>query len=391
MMQWKKTKLIEVHNPYILQRPFHPRTAYRRAEVVKAFGTGTPHSRKVLLHHYFPPEGETEAAPVLLVPGANKDAFFFLDPDEDGRNRSLPEFLRRSGRQVYALTFAHNQDDNWWCCAAINEVLKVLTEEHPDRRFDVLGHSKGGVSVRLAATDWRPDPSCREYLGHRIRRIVLVGAPNLGVDYFFRYPALNPHLLGTSDEPSLNWPVSWSHVRADKGWVNMTELGYTGPCYPGQGQMLWSFLEDYPLPGLHPEERVTYFGGESDSVRAIGLRRTTKECGSLIPEFLKRPPNVSVALIGGSSPTIPLFANDLTGPGDGIVYLKSALHCPDTAKVTSLDAVPVHHKALIAEPEAQGAILQALEATGVLSPEEVRRRRKRLMTQGEEIRLRHSR
>ena len=116
-----------------------------------------------------------------------------------------------------------------------------------------------------------------------------------------------------------------------------------------------------------------------------------KPCGSLIPEFLKRPPNVSVALIGGSSPTIPLFANDLTGPGDGIVYLKSALHCPDSTSVVALDAIPVHHKALIAEPEAQGAILKALNATGVLSPEEVGEQRTRLMTQGEEIRLRQSR
>ena len=384
-MEWLRSELLKIKNKHIYQRRFHPRTAHRRPEVVKSFGSSTPHSQGVLLHTYFPPDKPDRLPPVILVPGANKDAHFFLDPDEDGSNRSLPEFLRRSGRQVYALTFAHNQDDNWWCCAAINRAIEELTEWHPDQRFDLLGHSKGGVSVRLAATDWRPEPSCTRYLGHRIRRLVLVGAPNSGVDYFFRYPAMNAALYSDNPDPILNWPMTWSSIRKDEVWHEVTELGYSGPYYPGQGQMLAPFPQ-YPLPQKDAAEEFTYHGGEGEFGRALGLEKLMIDCRSLIPELKTRAPGVGVCLIGGSSPSIPKVVNDLTGPGDGIVYLASALHMPTQAKVVTIEALPYHHKALIAEPSAQEAILRGLSNQGLLSLQERHEQMQRALSEGEKLR-----
>lgn len=377
MLEWESSRRLEITNPTLFAREFHPRTAHRKAAVVQLFGSPTPHSKYLLFHRYHPPLLAT-GRPILLVPGANKDAYFFLDPDEDGRGRSLPEFLRRSGRQVYALTFAHNQDDNWWWCAAINRAL----EEIPEPSVDLLGHSKGGVAARLAATDWRPDPGCTQFLGSRLGRLVLVGAPNLGVDFFCRYPAMNTALYGPSQEPILNWPMTWSHIATDNGLVEVERLGYTGPYYPGQGQMLAPFDHLYPLPGKNPTESWTYHGGSGPEGRALGLRRLAHLCHSLIPDLLERPPEVEVALLAGTSPTIPLVANDLTGPGDGIVYLESALHCPESARVVAMEGVPVHHKALIAEPAAQNALLRALEAKNVLTTEQRHQKLQTALHQG---------
>jgi triacylglycerol lipase len=365
-LNWRATHLFQIDNPHLKQREFHPRTAYRDPAIVKAFGSSTPPSNTVLLHLFDPPDCESHP-PVLLVPGANKSANFFLDPDEDGSFRALPEAIRRSGRQVYALSFAHNQDDNWWCCEAINECLLEMSRRHPDRRFDVVGHSKGGVSARLAATDWRPHECCQRYLGGLIRRVVLLGAPNLGVDFFFRYPQVNRAFYGDSDEQILNWPLSWQEIKRDGEWVDCERQSYLGPYYPGQGQMLSRFDRFYPLDGKHSDQEITYFGGRGKGGFALGLDRVGELTGSLIGEFEQRPPVAEVALVAGTSATLPGALNDTSGPGDGIVYVRSALHCPDDARVCFMAALPVHHKALAAEPQAQTAIVEALNADGLMS------------------------
>ena len=367
MRGWAETRRLKMDNPHLGQRNFHPRTRYRHPKIIEAFGSDAPHSKYVLLHSYASPESPSDLPPVLLVPGANKDANFFLDPDEDGRGRSLPEALRQAGRRVYALTFAHSQDDNWWCCTAINRVIRELTEEYPDERFDILGHSKGGFSVRLAVTDWRPDPACPEYLGHRIRRVLLMGAPTGGLDYFFRYPALNPLLCGPSENPGLNWPTTWTHIKENGRWREVRDVDYLSDFFPGQRQMLARWDEQYPLPGTHPQERVTYYGGESELCRSDGLPAVLERSGSLVEELTARPPLVQVALLAGASPTLPGISNDTSGPGDGIICIKSALTCPGQSRVVFMKTLKVHHKALAAEPEAQQAIVDALSAVGNLS------------------------
>lgn len=383
MVSWSSVELLRVDNPRLGQRIFHPRAVQREPEIVAAFGSASPSSDTVLLHTYEAP-GAERGAPVILVHGANRNAAYFLDPHEDGSFRDpLPEALRRAGRQVYAVSFAHNQDDNWWWCEALNEAILAVSSRHGGRVV-LLGHSKGGVAVRLAATPWRPVDRIRD-LSRMVERLLLIGCPNGGVDFFYRYPSVNLAFSGPGSEAILNWPTSWSSINMWGRWTKLPQwYGGTPSLYPGQAQLLGRWREVYPLPGLDPNEEMTYEGGESLIGKGRGISEEMAAAGDMIGELRRRatPPEIAVALLAGASPTMPGVLNDTTGPSDGIVYVQSALEYPEGSSVVEARALPVHHKALIAEPSAQAAIVEALGLERGLSPVELEARRQEALALG---------
>ena len=112
---WESTSLLRDRDEIFKQQTFHPRTQQQNPEVVRAFGSATPHSGDALLHYAGKtPDGVAKKqTPVLLVHGATKDGNFWWDPSEDGKNDGLAQKLRDSGHETFAVTFAHNQDDNF--------------------------------------------------------------------------------------------------------------------------------------------------------------------------------------------------------------------------------------------------------------------------------------
>ncbi len=276
---------------------------------------------------------------------------------------------------VYAITFAHSQDDNWGWCEAINEALLRLTQRHPGQPIDLLGHSKGGLAARLAVTDWRPDPICSRFLGELVGRVVLLGSPNEGLDYAFRYPACNLALLTNEEHPHLNWSVSWTNRLVEGTWQDCEELSYfaTEPYQPGQRQMLARWDRQYPLPGKDPDESSTYEGGQGTRSSSLGIDIAIERGGDLIQQLKSRPthPDVPVGLLAGARPTIKGFLNDTSIPGDGIIPIQSALGLPEASKVVAMATLPIDHIALITDPIAQAIVVEMLtiEPTA-LSPDQ---------------------
>lgn len=370
---WQATELLTVENGHLGQRVFHPRSHHREPSIVEAFGRSDPSSASLLLHHYAKPD-TWNGRNVILVHGASRNALYFLDPHEDGSGRDpLPEALRRAGHQVYAVSFAHNQDDNWWWCEALNEAILTVSSR-TGQPVALIGHSKGGVAVRLAVSDWRPDPACQRRLGHLVSDALFVGTPLGGVDFFYRYPAVNFAFSSDSDQPVFNWPTPWHEMKVNQQWMPLP-MAYTGKdnFYRGQAQLLQRWRDVYPLPGLDPLEEMTYEGGENESGRCHGIDRAIAGSGNLIGQLRQHPfpPHLRVGLLAGASPTMPGVMNERSGPSDGIIFVQSALEIGPGAQVVGMKTLPVHHKALIAEPSSQTAIIEMLEATQPLTSEQI--------------------
>ncbi len=385
--RWFRTECFQVANPQLQQRRFHPRSLHSEVGTVEAFGCADPASDRFLLHTYR--QTESSARPLILVHGANRTAEYFLDPHEDGSFRDpLPQALADAGFAVYAVTFAHNQDDNWWWCEALQEAILTVSRMHDGKPVSLVAHSKGGIAARLAATPWRPSPDCTRDLSDRVDRLILMGTPNGGVDFFFRYPSVNLAFSGPGEEAVLNWPTSWHQLRRDGEWSDLAIwYGAEDNFYPGQAQLLGRWRESYPLPGRSAEEEMTYEGGESKNGRCLGIDRVMELTGQLIPKLRLRPPaeQVRVGLLAGASPTMPGVLNDTSGPSDGIIFVESALEFPDSARPVGVEAVPFHHKALIAEPAAQAKIIEMLLAEQELNSEQIEQKRREGLELGQRL------
>ena len=383
--QWQSVERLQVDNTHLGQRVFHPRSLHRDPEFIAAFGRPNPSSATVLLHTYAPPE-TPRGAVVILVHGANRSAAYFLDPHEDGSFRDpLPEALTRAGHQVFAVSFAHNQDDNWWQCEALNEAILTVSKRS-GRPLALVAHSKGGAAARLAVTDWRPDPGCKRQLSSLLDRVIFVGCANGGVDFFFRYPSVNLAFSGLGEESILNWPTPWHQRKVGGKWEDLP-MAYTArPClYPGQAQLLARWRNRYPLPGLNRDEEITYEGGESESGRCHGIDRAIADSGDLLGQLRPLPPQVPIGLLAGASPTIPGVLNESSGPSDGIIFVESALEAPSSARVIGMKTLPLQHKALIAEPSAQAAIVAMLATDQELSANEQAARRTEGLALGQSL------
>jgi len=113
--EWEWIEHLRDRRPFFTQREFHPRSLQRGEELRRAFGSAAPHSGDFLLHYAGDPlaGNEEQPWPLLLVHGANSNADFWIDPLHDGSNRGLAPFMKSRGFKVFAVTFSHNQDDNF--------------------------------------------------------------------------------------------------------------------------------------------------------------------------------------------------------------------------------------------------------------------------------------
>ncbi len=362
--KWAWIEHLHDNDPHFKQQNFHPRGVQRDSEIVKAFGTDKPHSGSVLLHYAGdPPPGVPRKEPVILVHGANKTGDFYFDPSEDGKNQGLAQRLRDEGHPTYAVTFAHNQDDNYyWAESLANSIDRVKTLTGAEK-VDLVGHSKGGLPVRMYTSDFRQD--WMTPYRNDVNRVVLVAAPNGGIDYSFRHPAGNYALASSSNNPHLNAPVSWDNMLYWGMNKDVRDQGFSkdGPdLYPGQRQLLARWDSKYPLSIWEVDSVSTYEGGQGMAGRGRGIEHFIKEGGDFIANLGKKSfaQGVEVAVLAGNSADIPGILNEYTGPSDGLLLVDSALKLPKGTRVVAEDILPLHHKALISNKKGQDWIAAAL-------------------------------
>ncbi|MBX3166703.1 MAG: acetyltransferase [Candidatus Eremiobacteraeota bacterium] len=364
--KWAWTERLFDSDPHFSQANFGPRGRQRSAEIAEAFGSDTPHSGNVLLHYAgAPPAGVArQPHPVVLVHGANKTGEFWWDPHEDGSDQGLPQKLRAEGYEVYFVSFAHPHDDNFvWAEQLANGIERVRQLSGADQ-VDLVAHSKGGAPARAYVSDMR-EQWMTPYRGD-VRRLLLVGAANGGLDTTFRHASSNLALLSQSDSPLLNAPTSWEKTKF-MGLVpiDISAQSYSdkaGDCWPGQDQLLARWDSKYPIAYWEQDSHTTYHGGEGFVSSSKGIDHYIAQGGHYIARLneARIDPQVEVALLAGDNPNIPGIMNENTGPSDGLLFVDSALHMPSTSNIKAKSVLHLNHKALVSDAEGQQWISDTL-------------------------------
>ncbi len=365
---WAWTEHLFDRDPHFKQQNFHPRGEQQGAEIVAAFGSSTPHSGSVLLHYAGPPpQGvKKQPVPVVLVHGANKNGDFWCDPHETDGQPGLPERLRQQGFDVYAVSFAHPHDDNFFWAESLANSIERVRQLTGAEQVDLVAHSKGGAPARAYVSDMRQE-WMTPYRGD-VRRLALVGAANGGLDVGFRHPSSNLALMGASNSPLLNAPMTWDSVKMFGTLpVDTRDRSYSNEVrdyWPGQDQLLARWDSQYPLAFWEPDWYTTYEGGEGFLSRSKGIDHYIAQGGHYIERLNQAQidPQVEVALLAGDRPNLPGIANETTGPSDGLLFVQSALHMPSTRNIKAKTVLHLNHKALVSHPEGQQWIADVLKS-----------------------------
>jgi len=322
-------------HPHLGQRAFLPSQEQRTPLVVECFASATPPSGDFLLHYAGPPEGPSRT-PVILVPGAKVDATFY---------QTLATTLKAQGLQVFTLTFAHNQDDNWVQAQQLANAVARVRQLTGAAQVDLVAHSKGCIVATVYATPEFRQEWMTPYHDD-VRRLLLVGGPNGGIDYFFRHPF--------EDQGASNWPMVWK--RMDGKDCTAYQMGLDG-YWPGQTQLVARWDQRYP-----PQDKVSYYGGSTDRFEADGIEAALEAGGNFMERLWETPldSKVQVGLLAGNVADVPGFRNEKDGASDGIILLDSALRAPCQAHLSKKTVLPCNHIQLILGSPAQAQIVEFL-------------------------------
>lgn len=337
-----------------------PNGRMRDPELIQAFGTATPPSRDMLLH-YAHGWKSGKGTPVLLIHGTLVDAnsAWIAPHDKEG----LATYLSERGKRVFAVTFAHRHGDNLLWAEQIAHALARVREVTGASEIDLVAHSKGTVAARALVSGVRY-PWMSPY-AKDVRRLIVLGAPNLGLDYPFRHPLVNLGLYPEQDDRLRNAPMSWTKMRVMGVWIDtapLTLMKKGGDYFPGQAQLLYRWDDVYPLPTYEQDWYTTYHGGQGFVSVSPGIDAAIAEGGHFIDRLRKHPldPGIQLAVLAGDKPDLAGVLNETTGPSDGVVFLKSSTHTADMtkagARVIAQKVLPLNHMELIYAPSAKSWI-----------------------------------
>jgi triacylglycerol lipase len=233
-------------------------------------------------------------------------------------------------------------------------------------QVDVFGHSKGATAARAFASGVRL-PWMRPYQGE-IRRLVLAGGPQMGIDLSFRHPIINLALY--PEKSLLNAPLSWTKMLAYGSWKDTRELSLMtdgGNYFPGQSQMLYRLDKLHPLPtSREPDVLSTYNGGRGLLSYSDGIDAAIAQGGHYIDTLRLNPldPCIELAVMAGDRATRLGMFNEFCGPSDGTVFVASALATDDMtrngAHLLAKDVLPLNHGELIYAKRAKAHIIELL-------------------------------
>jgi hypothetical protein len=311
-------------------------------------GVAKPSSSRFLL--YSAPGWNTggKATPVLLVHGANDNPDrAWANPNESGGfgcgsatcpSTGLMQYLSSRGYRVFAIGFAHKQGDNYQQAQQVGDAIAVIRARLGVAKVDVVGWSKGMMSVRMYVASVMPSWG-RAYAGD-VRRLLLLGGPNGGYDYPFAHGwahdfSIWPECGGTVNAPSPHTRMTCFGLYTYHPELSITPTGGFD-AYPGQRQMLARWDGVYGVNTAAQDWYTTYYGGQGFYTNGPGIQAAI-DAGSLISTIraAPTPAGVPVFLLAGGSATIVGIWNETRGPSDGVVFVDSAL---STTGVTTVGA-----------------------------------------------------
>jgi len=336
-------------------------TRHTDPEVVAAFGDAAPPSTTFLLHYAAGWDAPRRATPVLLVHGAGLSAnHCFADRPIEQPHPGLAAHLARAGRAVFAVTFAHGHGDNFRQAEAVADAIARVRRVTGAKQVDLVAHSKGGMACRIYLSDAGPAWATR-YRGD-VRRYVMLGAPNGGIDVGFAYPNLNYWILENRSSAPLTWTEGLYYGR----WVEFGERALTSGCYPGQLQMLARQGVGTTAARGQLDVATTYEGGRGQVSVAIGIDRAIEAGGDVMARLARKgiDPRVELAVLAGLSPWTLGLVGERRGPSDGLLLVSSALATEALtrrgARLLRADLRAFNHLQLVYDPRANAWVEEAL-------------------------------
>lgn len=305
-----------------------------------------PFSGRFLL--YYAPGWNTNGrtVPVLLVHGANDNADrAFANPDEEGPgtcganscpSTGLMQYLANNGFRVFAVNFAHKQGDNYMQAQIVGDAIQVIRSRLGVSQVDVVAWSKGVMAARMYASSVRPSWG-RAYQGD-IRRLILIGGPNKGLDYTFAHGWIDNFGIWPECGGSTNGPSPDIDMTCYGAYIAHPELSIYSTsacnCFPGQKQMLYRWDGVYGIDETQQDWYTTYYGGQGYYTYGYGIQYAMNQ-GSVIATMRAAgiPSSITTYLLSGGSANIPNFYNENRGPSDGIVFVASASDTGGIGKV----------------------------------------------------------
>ncbi|WCK56196.1 hypothetical protein PP175_09910 [Aneurinibacillus sp. Ricciae_BoGa-3] len=354
---WDRVELLEGKRPEFTQERFNPVSIHNEAELVSQFGTKTPHSRYALLHYKIPRKKWANNSPVLLVHGAShyaKKAWL-----GSGATAGLAHALYEADIPVFALSFAHSHGDNYLQGLQIANALSRIQEITDALSVDIVCHSKGGVPARLYLTNLL-EPYGAGYEDN-LRKFIMLGAPNKGVDFPFRNLQANWFVL----DRKINAPVACDSLYFYGRFIDCLHqsLYRDGGNFPGQSQLLYRWDDQYPVLG---SARTLYEGGQDFYFHSRGIDLAIQEGGSLIERLLSHPlpEPISLYALAGTRNYFGVIPGESSAPSDGLVFVESALALEQMAsnpkQIRAQTCLPLNHLELLYDEKAHGWVLDCL-------------------------------
>jgi hypothetical protein len=348
---WVHAQRWTIDSPSIPEDPFFPDARSAQIGQQLEFFSSDPTPSPASLVLQFGPGWDTATGnPVLLVHGADDPPDrAWANPGAEGPygcgdmvcpSEGLMQTLAAANIPVIAIAFPNKQGDNFMWAEQIHAAIRVVRELTCAAQVDVIAWSKGTVAARMYAS------SVTENWGtaytHDIRKLILIGGPNLGMDYGFRYGSGNN---GTVWPPGMAHGPTVHHEQV----VGFQTIDYSehaiyetvGPYhYRGQAQMLASWIDTFELTftansGLGAYATVdtlsTYYGeGMHQGIyaRGLGIEYAVAQ-NSLIDEIVDAgiPASIQTYLLCGEvsdqADYIVGIPNEISGPSDGVVFVQS--------------------------------------------------------------------
>ncbi|MDC3379172.1 acetyltransferase, partial [Planctomycetota bacterium] len=364
---WDRVELLEDSHPALIQETFIPLLEHHQPEIVAAFGgNAAPPSSQFLLHYAPGWEEATHPVPVLLVHGAGVTADHSWGPNPVMQpGEGLAARLTRAGRKAIAITFAHPHGDNTLQAEALADAIARVLHVTDAEQVDLVAWSKGGMAARMYlssagpswATDFRRD----------VRRYVMLGTPNGGIDVAFAYPNLNYWIL----EQGSPAPLSWTRCLYYGTWVDKTEQSIyaRGGAFPGQAQMVTRWDDRYGRTRADGQFDIdtTYDGGQGLVSQSLGIDQAIEEGGHMIAMLERHGVHRSVdmAILAGTNAYVVGLVGERRGPSDGLLLAASVLHTEGLtragARVIKKDLRAFNHLQLCYDARANDWVVEALE------------------------------
>lgn len=319
-------------------------------------GDPAPHSSVFLLYYAPGWDQAKKSTPILLAHGANDQADrAWANPGESGDfgcgqstcpDTGLMQSLSDQGYSVFAISHPHSQGDNYFWAEQIHDAITIVRARTGAEKVDLVGWSKGVMSSRMYTSSLTQDWGTPYQ--DDVRKLVLIGGPNLGFDYIFRYGTAHNAGIYADYGGKIHAPGPHDELLIFGAWVDRADYGIfksaKGDNYRGQLQMLARWDAKYPLTGEANNGLGTYPVGDSESTyvgeanaKVKGLYARGKGIdvaiaqGSVIAPMIAAgiPASIETYLLCGdldlqdNSKLIPGLPNEIAGPSDGIVFIDS--------------------------------------------------------------------